>query len=116
MIMKLKDAIQQPEGRRLEFKAKLPARAELAKTMIAFANDAGGEFYLGVQDDPRKVTGLDEEELIKFEETISNIIHDQCAPVILPEILFLNHEGKHIILTKIHKGSQPPYYLKKQRN
>ncbi|MDT8432970.1 MAG: ATP-binding protein, partial [Bacteroidales bacterium] len=39
-------------------------------------------------------------------------IHDQCAPVILPEILFLNHEGKHIILTRIHKGSAPPCHLK----
>jgi predicted HTH transcriptional regulator len=111
-MMKLKEAIKQPEGRRLEFKVKLPSKAELAKTIIAFANDAGGEFYLGIQNDPREVTGLDEDHLIELEETISNIIHDQCAPVILPEILFLRHEGKHVVLTRIRKGNQPPYHLK----
>jgi predicted HTH transcriptional regulator len=109
---KLTEILQQPEGRRLELKAELPANAELAKTIVAFANDAGGEFYLGIQDNPRKVIGLVEDDLIGLEEKISNIIHDQCAPVILPEILFLNYEGKHLIVTKIHKGSAPPYHLK----
>lgn len=111
-MAKIADILQQPEGRRLELKAQLPSNAELAKSIISFANDAGGEFYLGIQDNPREVTGLEEDSLIDLEEKISNIIHDQCAPVILPEILFLNHEGKHIILTRIHKGSAPPYHLK----
>ncbi len=111
-MTKLTEILQQPEGRRLEFKAELPTNAELAKTMISFANDAGGEFYLGIQDKPRKVVGIDENQLIELEEKISNIIHDQCAPVILPEISFLRYEDKHIIVTRIHKGSAPPYHLK----
>ena len=109
---KLAEILNQPEGRRLELKAGLPTNAELAKSIVAFANDAGGEFYLGIQDKPREVIGVDENHRIELEEKISSIIHDQCAPVILPEILFLNHEGKHIIVTKIHKGSTPPYHLK----
>ncbi|MFO7935521.1 MAG: putative DNA binding domain-containing protein [Bacteroidales bacterium] len=55
---------------------------------------------------------LDEEKLISLEKRISSIIHDQCTPVILPEIMFMNHEGKHVIAVKIHKGSTPPYHLK----
>ena len=47
------------------------------------------------------------------EEKISNIIHDQCSPVIIPEISFLNHDGKHIIKTLIYKGSNPPILYKK---
>ena len=38
--MKFTELIKQPEGRRLEFKAKLPAVADIAKTIVAFANDA----------------------------------------------------------------------------
>ena len=110
--MDIKAIIQQPEGRRLELKVELPTKAELAKSIIAFANDAGGEFYLGIQDNPRDIVGMDEEQLIALEEKISNIIHDQCAPIILPEIIFHNLDGKYIIRTKIHKGSQPPYHLK----
>ena len=109
--MDIKKIIQQPEGRRLEFKAELPTNAELARSIIAFANDAGGEFIVGIQDNPREVVGVDEEKLIAIEETISNIIHDQCTPTILPEIIFHNVDNKYIIRTKIHKGSQPPYYL-----
>jgi predicted HTH transcriptional regulator len=55
---------------------------------------------------------LNENDLIELEEKISNIVHDNCNPVILPEISFLIYEGKHIIKTQIYKGSNPPYYLK----
>ncbi|NLO02619.1 MAG: ATP-dependent DNA helicase [Bacteroidales bacterium] len=111
-MSKLTEIINQSEGRRLEFKVSLPSKSDLAKSIIAFANDAGGEFYLGIQDNPHEVIGLEEESLIALEEKISNIIHDQCTPVILPGIMFLNYEGKHILVVKIHKGNTPPYYLR----
>lgn len=65
-MTKLNEILNQPEGRRLEFKASLPGNTELAKTIIAFANDAGGELYLGIQDSPREVVGIDEERLIEL--------------------------------------------------
>ena len=109
---KLSEILSQPEGRRLEYKESLPANIDLAKTIIAFANDAGGEFYIGIKDNPREVVGLDESRLISLEEKISNIIHDTCNPIILPDISFLNYEDKHIIKIQIFKGSNPPYHLK----
>ncbi len=111
-MTRLADILQQPEGRKLEFKELLPTHSELAKTIIAFANDAGGEFYLGIKDNPREVVGLDEDELITLEEKIANLVHDLCDPVVLPEISFLQYERKHIIRTQIFKGSSPPYHLK----
>jgi len=79
---------------------------------VAFANDAGGEIYIGIKDNPREVSGLNEDDLISFEEQISNSIHDNCSPVILPEIVFLKIEDKHLIRVTIHKGSNPPYHIK----
>ncbi len=111
-MTKIIDILKQPEGRKLEFKEVLPSNAELAKTIISFANDAGGELYLGIKDNPREVVGLDENRHIALEEKISNIIHDNCEPLILPEISFLIHENKHILKTIIYKGSNPPYHLK----
>ena len=108
-MSRLIDILQQPEGRRLEFKSDLPTSADLAKTIVSFANDAGGELYLGVDDKTREVLGVDEDRLIELEEKINNIVTDQCAPVILPEITFLRHENRHIVKTKIYKGSAPPY-------
>jgi len=111
-MSRLTDMLLQPEGRRLEFKESLPTNSELAKTILAFANDAGGELYFGIKNNPREVVGLDENERIALEEKIANLIHDLCEPVILPEITFLQYEGKHIIRTQVYKGSAPPYHLK----
>ena len=44
-MSKLTAILQQSEGRRLEFKESLPANSDLAKTILAFANDAGSELY-----------------------------------------------------------------------
>ena len=110
--MTIKEIIKQPEGRRLEFKEVLPENAELANTIIAFANDAGGELYIGVRNNPREIIGLPEEELVKIEEQVSNIIFDRCYPAIMPDITFLTDEDKHIIRVTVYRGSTPPYYLK----
>ncbi len=111
--MHIKDILSAQEGRRLEFKAELPTNSDLAKTVCAFANDAGGEIYLGISD-AHTVVGLPEDELPQIEEQISNLIYDRCYPAILPEISFLTIEDKHIIRIVVYKGSQPPYYLKQE--
>jgi predicted HTH transcriptional regulator len=111
-MSKLTEILRQPEGRKLEFKETIPTNADLAKTIIAFANDAGGELYIGIKDNPREIIGVNESERITLEEKISNIIHDSCEPVILPEVSFLTHETKHVVKVLIYKGSNPPYHLK----
>jgi len=110
--MIIKDIIRQPEGRRLEFKESLPANADLAKTVISFANDAGGELYIGIKNNPRAIVGLPEEELVALEEQISNVIFDRCYPAILPDITFLMEDNKYLIKVSVYRGSTPPYYLK----
>ncbi|MCL2154668.1 MAG: putative DNA binding domain-containing protein [Leptospirales bacterium] len=110
--MNIKEIIKQPEGRRLEFKSALPERADLAKTIIAFSNDAGGELYIGIKNDPREIVGLPEENLFAMEEQISNIIFDRCYPAILPEITFLTDNDRHLIRILVYRGSMPPYHLK----
>ncbi len=112
--MNILEVINQPEGRKIEFKENLPSKTDLCKTVVAFANDAGGEIFIGIKNKPRKIVGVAEEELVKIEEQISNIIHDNCYPTILPDILFINYKGKHIIVVKIYKGSSPPYFIKQK--
>ncbi|MBA7527480.1 hypothetical protein ES705_19656 [subsurface metagenome] len=48
--MKILETIKQPEGRRLEFKETMPSASDIGKTVIAFSNDAGGEFYYGIKN------------------------------------------------------------------
>lgn len=110
--MRTKEIIKLPEGRRIEFKEVLPTSSDIAKTVIAFSNDAGGELFIGIKDRPRALIGLSESEIFQIEEQISNIIYERCYPVIIPEISFLVLDGKHLILVRIHRGNNPPYYLK----
>ena len=56
--MSINELINQSEGRRLEFKGELPTNSDLAKTVVAFANDAGGEIYIGINDNPRQIICL----------------------------------------------------------
>jgi predicted HTH transcriptional regulator len=111
--MDINQVITQAEGRRLEFKAELPMNSDLAKTVVAFANDAGGDIYIGVSDE-HQVVGLEEERLPQIEEQINNLIYDRCYPAILPDITFLMAEDKHVLRVHIYKGSTPPYYLKSE--
>jgi predicted HTH transcriptional regulator len=113
--MKLKDIIQQPEGRRLEFKQELPAVADLAKTIVAFANDAGGDLYIGIRNNPRTLLGIPEANLIKVEEEVASLIHDHCTPIIVPDISVLAEDGLHFLRVQIHRGSDFPYHLKSKR-
>ncbi len=110
--MNLKETIKQPEGRRLEFKVEIPAKSDLAKTIVAFSNDAGGVLYLGIQDKPREIIGLPENDLVNIEEQVANLIHDNCSPIIIPEISFVTIEGDHLVKVEVFRGNDLPYFLK----
>jgi ATP-dependent DNA helicase RecG len=110
--MKITELIHQPEGRRIEFKESLPTVSDLAKTIVAYANDAGGELFIGIKNEPREITGIAEDEVMALEEQISNLIHAHCYPVIIPEISFHGIEGRRFIKVQIYRGSNLPYYLK----
>jgi len=57
----LSKLLNQPEDRRFEFKEKLPKAEDLAKTVVAFNNDAGGEIFMGIKNKPREIVGLIEQ-------------------------------------------------------
>ena len=106
------ELLRQTEGRRVEFKETLPSNADIAKTAVAFANDAGGEIFIGVSDNPRKIIGIEENDLFLMEEQVSNAIFDRCYPAILPEVSFITVEDKYLLRVLIYRGNQPPYHLK----
>ncbi|MCK6614661.1 MAG: putative DNA binding domain-containing protein [Ignavibacteriaceae bacterium] len=110
--MQIKEIIKRPEGRRLEFKQELPGASDLAKTIVAFANDAGGDIYIGIRNTPRELSGIPEADLLRTEEQIASIIHDLCAPLIVPDISIYAEEGKYFIRVQIHRGSDFPYHIK----
>ncbi len=110
--MKIQEILKQPEDKSLEFKKEIPKnRQNLLKTVVAFANGAGGNIYVGVNDD-RTVAGI-KEEPFDLEEKLASIIYDSISPI--PNVFFQTtaFEDKVIFIIRILPGANKPYYLKK---
>ena len=111
--MNLAKEIQNGEGKILELKEKLPKNTNIAKTVIAFSNTAGGKLIIGVND-KREIVGMDDIALFEIQDKIASIISDQCSPNIIPEIYSVNIENKLVLVIEVVRGNLKPYFLKNQ--
>lgn len=83
---------------------------DIKKEIIAFANSKGGTIYIGI-DDTGKVVGL--KDYNKDVEALSGMIREGIKSdlTLYTNIIIENVEGKKIIILKIMRGSNKPYYL-----
>ncbi|MCW1713866.1 MULTISPECIES: ATP-binding protein [Synergistaceae] len=89
----------------LEFKEKI--NKKFLKTVSAYANYNDEEIIFGI-DDAGNVVGLDniDNECIKIE----NMINDSLDPVPQFTTTSENKEGKNIVVLRVKKGGDTPYY------
>ena len=107
------EEIVRGESRNVEFKVTLPKESEkYTKSIVAFANTQGGKLIFGVDDETRKVVGIDEDELFRMMDSISNAISDSCRPQIVPNIEPQTVDAKTVIVVTVTPGANRPYYLK----
>ena len=88
--------VSKGEGRRIEFKAALPEGNQVAQTVIAFANSVGGELFIGIDNKSKKIAGVADSEIFKWEEMISQIVFDNCSPLIIPDITIYTLNGHRL--------------------
>ncbi|MCU0285472.1 MAG: putative DNA binding domain-containing protein [Acidobacteria bacterium] len=113
-MTELNKLIKKGEGKTVEFKEILPDGNNIAKTIIAFSNTAGGKIIIGIEDKTGKIIGIDDDQAIDFPDKISNIIHDTCHPFILPEIYLEYIDEKKVLVVEVFPGALKPYYLKQK--
>lgn len=100
------------ESKNMEFKESLPAKSsKYMKTIVAFANGQGGKLIIGVEDDTKKIVGIDKNEAFKIMDAIANAISDSCKPAIIPDIYMQTVNEATVIIVDIEAGRQRPYYL-----
>lgn len=110
--MTIKD-IMSGESKNVEFKEVLPEKSiKYMKSVVAFANCSGGKILFGIEDATCKVIGIDNEDVFKTIDAITNAISDSCEPAIYPDISLQTIEEKTIIVVEISAGKQRPYYIK----
>lgn len=98
------------EGKNVEFKRELPKQSErYIKSIVAFANTAGGKMVIGVADETRAIVGVDESSVFDIMDAVANTVSDMCTPQIVPDISFRTIEHKCIVIIDIYPARRYLY-------
>ncbi|ETR66033.1 MAG: hypothetical protein OMM_13345 [Candidatus Magnetoglobus multicellularis str. Araruama] len=95
----IKELIQLNEGKTLEFKRDLSSPKNFLKTLVAFANSAGGRLVFGVEDKTQAIVGI--ENPLDEEERLCNIISDSIEPRLVPNIEMTTIEEKTLFIVEV---------------
>lgn|SRR5665648_432120 len=112
MTTPIAQLIDMPEGKTLEFKRDISSPKNILKTLVAFANTAGGYLFIGVEDGSKEIVGvlnpLDE------EERLCSLIADSIAPRLVPNIELMTVEGKTVLGVEVYPSGSRPHWVKKE--
>ncbi len=109
-MVNLEELLITPEGKALEFKRALSSLKPILKSLVAFANTAGGTLVIGRADDGA-VVGL--ANVLAEEERLANAISDGIRPAMTPEIDIVSHEGEALLMVHVPHW-HGPFYLRSE--
>ncbi len=110
--MDLLEILKRPEGKTLEFKRDLTSPDGALKTIVAFANTAGGTLLIGVEDRSRHVRGVSDP--LDLEERVASLVSDRVTPRLLPEIEILPWRRTQVLALHVHPSSSRPHCLSQE--
>lgn len=103
------------ESKNIEYKVAVPKKSEkYMKTVVAFANGNGGKIVFGIDDKTLEIVGMDEDNIFKTMDAITNAISDSCEPRIRPDVTLQTVNDKTVIVVEILPGAMRPYYIKSE--
>jgi ATP-dependent DNA helicase RecG len=105
----LEELLIKNEGKTLEFKENTKSLSSIIKTIIAFANTAGGTIVIGVEDKTKNIIGVSSP--LDEEEKLANVISDSIAPLLVPEIEIQTYRNKELVIIHVYHTAGP-FYLK----
>jgi predicted HTH transcriptional regulator len=109
-LQELEDVVSKGEGQLLEFKLKATFPEKIVKEMVAFANSAGGQLFIGVDDDGR-ISGVKFAEEEKF--VIEKAIQDHIKPGIRyqSEVIPISKKRNVLHYRIFENRKKPSYFL-----
>jgi predicted HTH transcriptional regulator len=107
--MDLIETLRRPEGKTLEFKRDLSSPDGLMRTVVAFANTAGGTILIGVEDKSGYVRGV--AKPLALEERVASLISDSISPRLLPDIELLTYRDTQVLAVNVYPSAVRPHFL-----
>jgi ATP-dependent DNA helicase RecG len=108
--MNIAELLKSEEGKNLEFKRDLTSPQNILKTLIAFANTAGGVLLIGVEDKTHEPIGVTDP--LDEEERLCNLIADSITPRLVPNVEMTTVEGKTLLVVEVFLSGSRPHWLK----
>lgn len=105
--MNLRKLILQGEGTTLDFKKTITSNEKIAKSLVAFANNRGGQLLIGVADDGT-IKGVKSEDEERY--MITKSAHQFCKPAIEPDFEEIYVDDKLVLVVKIAASDTKPHY------
>ena len=109
-MFNLAELLRRHEGKTLEFKRDLSSPDKVMRTLVAFANGAGGVLLIGVEDGTRKVLGVP--DVTKTEEQLASFISDRLEPRLVPDIHIIPWRKTHVLAVEVFPSPSRPHYVK----
>lgn len=103
----IEEMLKNHEGKTLEFKENLQSLHSIIKTIIAFANTAGGTIVIGVEDRTKKIVGV--HNPLMEEERLASAINELIAPLLMPDIQIQSYDSKELIVIDVPHATGPCY-------
>lgn len=107
--MDLSDLLTRPEGKTLEFKRDLSSPRGVLRSLVAFANTAGGVLLIGVEDGTSHVRGV--ADPLDLEERLANLISDTVVPRLVPEIEIVSWRYTQVVAVEIYPSPARPHHV-----
>lgn len=97
--------ISQGEGLTLDFKHSITDSRKIARSLVAFANTAGGTLLIGVKDNGN-ITGVNTDEEYYMVEAASQLY---CKPEVPFEVIKWEINGKTVLEVKVKPSRRKPH-------
>jgi len=110
MTARVEQLLAQNEGKTLEFKACLAEPLPFLKTLVAFANSAGGTIIFGVEDKTRRVLGVDDP--LDLEARLANLVSDGIRPKLAPDIEIHPWRRTNLLVVRVYPSPVMPHYVR----
>ncbi len=108
----IEDLLRRNEGKTLEYKENTKSLSGIVRTVVAFANTAGGVLLIGVRDKDKALIGVSNP--LKKEEKLANAVSDSISPLMIPDIEICSlRDRQFLVVTVPHIASGPSYVKSK---